>query len=483
MIWRIIVLSVWVTWLCPAWAGIKSGTGFLISSDGYLLTSHHVVDGAKGLLIKDATGRIFPARIVESDYVNDLSLLKIEDAHGHLPLGSMNSAPKGGKVITVGFPHVDIQGGESKVTEGLISSHTGIQGDTRFYQTTTPIQSGNSGGPLVSMDGQVVGIVVSKLSAVKMYKETGDLPQNVNFAIKSEMAYGLVHNNVSPERLQKSRFSSFKNIAQLTKSVERAVVLIYASDRYRSETFEDAGAPLLKPLIQQWVSPEILRKQGEQAIKDGDRVLGLNKIQRAAKLGDASAQYNLALMYHIGASGLRKNESKARYWYLKSANQGDSFAQFSVGNMYFNGLSGFVKNEVKAVSWIRKSAEQGNFLSQYSLAHMYLNGSGGLIRDDVEVARLLLSSAKQGHAPAQSDIGVMYMNGAGGLKQDDVEAANWFRVSAEQGHAAAQHYIAYLYEHGRGVPQDTAAAVNWYGRAAEQGYEYSRKALTRLGRP
>jgi hypothetical protein len=162
---------------------ISSGSGFFITKDGYLLTNYHVVDGAKNLRIKH-NGKLFPAYLVAHDRVTDLALLKTEGSFGFLEIS--NSPSKlGEEVFTTGYPNPDVQGSEIKYTEGNISSIAGLQDDARLYQISVPIQPGNSGGPLVTKDGKVTGMIVSKLSDLFALKTSGSLPQNVNYAIKN----------------------------------------------------------------------------------------------------------------------------------------------------------------------------------------------------------------------------------------------------------------------------------------------------------
>ena len=88
----------------------------------------------------------------------------------------------------MGFPVSNILGGEAKFTEGSISSLTGIQGDASYFQMSVPIQPGNSGGPVVNTRGEVVGIVAATAAIEAFYANTGSIPQNVNWASKSDNA-------------------------------------------------------------------------------------------------------------------------------------------------------------------------------------------------------------------------------------------------------------------------------------------------------
>jgi Leucine-rich repeat (LRR) protein len=164
-----------------------SGTGFFITNDGYLLTNHHVVKGASHISIKIEKGWL-SAKVVKVDNQNDLAVLKVDGKFAALPVVSSRKVGLGDEVFTVGFPQIDVQGVSAKYTKGNISSLTGIKDDPRRFQISVPIQPGNSGGPLVDEYGNVVGVVVQRLNALKLLKETGRIPQNVNYAVKSSFA-------------------------------------------------------------------------------------------------------------------------------------------------------------------------------------------------------------------------------------------------------------------------------------------------------
>jgi S1-C subfamily serine protease len=91
----------------------------------------------------------------------------------------------GDPVFTLGFPHTDLMGKSMKLSDGIVNSLTGYRDDPRTLQISVPVQSGNSGGPLINAQGEVVGIVAAKLAAAEVFRWTGDMPQNVNYAIKT----------------------------------------------------------------------------------------------------------------------------------------------------------------------------------------------------------------------------------------------------------------------------------------------------------
>lgn len=168
-----------------------SGSGFAITDTGYIITNAHVVESASKVEVR--SGEIFSeAKIVAIDQQNDLAILKIEAATTPLRLG-MDDIPKLGDEITVGgFPNPEIQGTSLKLTRGVISSTKGIQDDIRHFQIDASVQPGNSGGPLLSSRGDVVGVVNARLNDSAVALATGSIPQNVNYAIKIDYLIPLI---------------------------------------------------------------------------------------------------------------------------------------------------------------------------------------------------------------------------------------------------------------------------------------------------
>ena len=99
----------------------------------------------------------------------------------------------------MGFPYSGVLGAGINFTGGLISSLSGIGNDSRYLQFTAAVQPGNSGGPLVDGNGLIVGVVSARLADIEMLKQSGSLPQNVNFAIRGDLATGFLRaNGVQP---------------------------------------------------------------------------------------------------------------------------------------------------------------------------------------------------------------------------------------------------------------------------------------------
>ena len=118
----------------------------------------------------------------------------------HEPAGSV-AIRSGDAVIAIGYPFHGLLTSDFTVTTGIVSSLSGILNDTRRLQISAPVQSGNSGGPLLDTSGNVIGVVTSKLNGLKFAKLTGDLPENMNFAIKTGALRDFLDNSVVPYKV------------------------------------------------------------------------------------------------------------------------------------------------------------------------------------------------------------------------------------------------------------------------------------------
>lgn len=179
----------------PEGHGGGTGTGFAVTPDGMILTNQHVVSDCRRITVDGS-----PATLVGADEAFDLALVQVENVSG-LPsvLFSEHPAPLNADVTIAGYPLAGLLGGLN-VTRGSVTSVKGLGGDGSRMQISAPVQPGNSGGPVVDAYGRVVGVVVSKLDAKFVQDEIGDIPQNVNFAIRGEIAkLFLYQNGVTPE--------------------------------------------------------------------------------------------------------------------------------------------------------------------------------------------------------------------------------------------------------------------------------------------
>lgn len=193
-----------------------SGTGFIVTTNGFVLTAYHVVEDSTNIVVRSRKMR-FAAQLAKADKTNDLALLRIIGAYAlpattnlsgippatrllrvasnfrPLPLLPEDDIKVGVPVSTVGFPNIQIQGREPKFTRGEINSLAGIKDDARYFQISTPVQPGNSGGPLFNNSGQVIGMVLARLNDITLLKVSGSVPQNVNYALKGSKLLALVN--------------------------------------------------------------------------------------------------------------------------------------------------------------------------------------------------------------------------------------------------------------------------------------------------
>jgi TPR repeat protein len=159
-----------------------TGTVFVVSKWGHAVTNQHVVQGCKELRIE---GREGTAKQVTEDAVNDLALVQIT---GEVKaVASIASEPgklrQGEDIVVFGFPLNSLLSSGGNLTPGVVSALTGLGNNTNQIQITAPIQPGSSGSPVLNKRGEVVGVVSMKLSDSKMAKATGQIGQNVNFAV------------------------------------------------------------------------------------------------------------------------------------------------------------------------------------------------------------------------------------------------------------------------------------------------------------
>jgi S1-C subfamily serine protease len=168
-----------------------SGSGVFVTQEGHLLTAAHVVENAAKVKAR-LNEETVEAEIIAVDHPNDVALLKVHAKVDAAPIRPSAGVELGNQVFTIGFPNMLLQGTEPKFTEGTISSTSGMRDDPRQFQVSVQVQPGNSGGALFDENGNVVGLVVSKLDDIATTKLTGAVPQNVNYAVKSSYALPLL---------------------------------------------------------------------------------------------------------------------------------------------------------------------------------------------------------------------------------------------------------------------------------------------------
>ncbi|MBO5975102.1 MAG: trypsin-like peptidase domain-containing protein, partial [Paludibacteraceae bacterium] len=225
-------------------ADIWTGTGFALNN-GYVVTNNHVVDGANTLLVsmvRNDVRKSYVAEVVATDAINDVAVIKITDKNfkgfGAIPYRVRTSlAEVGEDCFVLGYPMVQHMGTEVKLTNGIVSSRSGYQGDKSTYQITAPIQHGNSGGPLFDAQGNVIGITSSGITEA----------QNVGYAIKTSFLRNLIESELSVNPMPSNNTIANLNLAGKVKILKNFVFIILASDEYSYEYTEGTATTSPRP--------------------------------------------------------------------------------------------------------------------------------------------------------------------------------------------------------------------------------------------
>ena len=186
----ILLLISLLTFAQLEWSG--HGTCFALTTDGYLATNEHVIsrEGYQaGFIVipvkTDDTMKLYRAEIVATDAENDLAILKIQ---ADVDLGAIPYSFKteehevGEKVYNLGYPRVSMQGAEVKLNDGIINAQSGMQGNKNQYQTNISVYPGNSGGAVIGINGNVIGVVNSNLKESEVTLES-----SVTWVIKTQL--------------------------------------------------------------------------------------------------------------------------------------------------------------------------------------------------------------------------------------------------------------------------------------------------------
>jgi S1-C subfamily serine protease len=213
----------------------QTGTGFLVSTTGHVVTNQHVVDGCVGDIQGNLTGEA-PAnlRLVSSDETNDLALLQVPGSFKEVAKIKDRAVQSGDSVIAIGFPFHGLLTSDFTVTTGIVSSLSGLLNDTRFLQISAAVQPGNSGGPLLASSGDVVGVVAAKLNALKVVRATGSIPENINFAIKTGALRDFLDNSVVPYQISDAK-TELKT-TDIARNARAYTLLISCKAKAKNET-------------------------------------------------------------------------------------------------------------------------------------------------------------------------------------------------------------------------------------------------------
>lgn len=179
---------------------ISSGSGFYIGSD-IIITNQHVVDQCPEIRVRKNGVEIGAARVLAANRGDDLAALRADNSNPkYLAMRIGEPLRPAEQVLVFGYPLSGSLSSSGNTTLGHVTALTGLKDDSRYIQMSASVQPGNSGGPVMDAAGRLVGVVVGKLDAIRVARNTGDIPQNVNFAIRtSALANFLEANRIAYE--------------------------------------------------------------------------------------------------------------------------------------------------------------------------------------------------------------------------------------------------------------------------------------------
>lgn len=188
----------------------STGTGWPVA-EGFVVTNMHVVRGRTQISLLLTDGTRLKAQITAADANNDLVLLSVDDPCALPPaLPLMDDAPGlGADVFTLGFPQVAVLGSSPKLSVGRIIGMRGMQDDPRTYTISVPIAPGNSGGPLVTLSGEVAGVVQSSINTARLKEHNRTLPGSMNYALRAGLVRQLIARAPGAKKALASRALDF----------------------------------------------------------------------------------------------------------------------------------------------------------------------------------------------------------------------------------------------------------------------------------
>jgi len=199
----------------------RSGTGFAVGNGNTVITNFHVVEGCKNTNIVN----VGPGLVTAVDPNHDIAIIQsARPLKEPLRFRADSSVQLGEEIIVIGFPLRGLLSSTPTVTTGIVSSLAGLRDDPTRLQISAPVQPGNSGGPVLDRAGNVVGMVVSKLNVLRVARTTGDIAQNVNFAIPSSIITSTLKSNSIT--YQSGPFDKEKAVAEIVSAASPGVVAL-----------------------------------------------------------------------------------------------------------------------------------------------------------------------------------------------------------------------------------------------------------------
>lgn len=199
-----------------------SGTAFVVRRDGTMLTNAHVVEDCAGLALADGT----VVRVVAADGKRDLALVRAaRPFEAALAFRRDQTIDHGERVHVFGYPYYRLVSESLNITDGIVTSLTGLRGRTVEFQISANMQPGNSGGPVLDDGGRVIGVAVAVLNSLAVARVTGSLPQGINYAIRGQVADAfLLENGIVSDKQASTGGRDLREIARQASELVQPLI-------------------------------------------------------------------------------------------------------------------------------------------------------------------------------------------------------------------------------------------------------------------
>ncbi len=489
------------------------GSGFIVSANGEIVTNYHVIEGAHLAIAKLANGSFFPIKgVLAADADTDLVLLKVEGRElPLLNLGSIGKVQVGDHVVAIGSP----LGLEGTVSDGIVSALRIEAAGKNWIQTTAPVSHGNSGGPLLNMSGEVVGVITWGVNLQE--------GANLNFAVPSDEVKSLLSTaaELSPldsirtkKQLSTARPTvetpateqanaqqdeeerhAIEQLRAITEMIKNCPGSSYSPDWYGTQW---ASAPL-NPVWEvipgrspgsgktgaiQWVQHFTYIADGQKQCKKKDAVCERdNRIASSwdTEMSGVSHPDDFRLEFDIGVHGL---EPSRRLWKHEMEDDSHWVAATYVLSCESDAVKMTITerpSQIPEEFWER--AKKGDAEAMYRLGLLYKLGKG-VSPDRSEALHWYQRAADMGNAKAEYLLGTIYFDGQGGGPPEYWYPLGlfWLRKSADQGDPDGLASLGGVYYAGQGVAVDPTEAYFWYSLAAMTSSTDPNIQLARKGK-
>jgi hypothetical protein len=389
-------------------ADTSTGSGVVIGGQGEILTNSHVIEDCQSITVQSPSNKSDTATVVARDQKNDLALVRIGKPSASIAAFREGSAVRAGEsIVALGYPLSGLLASTASLSVGNVSALAGLGDDPRYFQISAPVQPGNSGGPLLDASGHLIGVVTGKLNAARIARVTGDIPQNVNFALKAEVARSFLDGKgIAYQKAASDQQLSAADVGDVARPFT-----VYI----RCERTKTPGMAGIAPPEPPQTSPPPPSTSSRLAVLEADQM---------TRRGEAALA--------------KKDFPEAMRSFRGAADKGGAAAMNRLGLMHLRG-EGTAKNFASAMSWFKAAADKRNTDAMNNLAVMYLQGAG-TARDLAQAASLFRTAASEGNATAMDHLGEMYAKGLE-LSKDCQAARQWLEKSLAGGNKAAGQHL------------------------------------------